>query len=136
MEFLCFLFLVFFLLVSFYIFSLFFLFCSFSFVVSPYLLVKGSRDEGILSREYTEKSLGNQKCLCFLLPWLFPFVVGRIYKLGDDLSGMATRIEVSVSFGFPLRSLFATVTGEDVLVVVVEVLVFVDVVVIGHSFCL
>lgn len=50
---------------------------------------------------------------------------------------MAARIEmIGMSVGFAFRSLFATVTGENVLVViVVEVLVLVDVVVIGHSFC-
>lgn len=43
---------------------------------------------------------------------------------------------IGMSVGFAFRSLFATVTGENVLVViVVEVLVLVDVVVIGHSFC-
>lgn len=60
-----------------------------------------------------------------------------VHELRQDLSGMAARIEmIGMSVGFAFRSLFATVTGENVLVViVVEVLVFVDVVVIGHSFC-
>lgn len=61
-----------------------------------------------------------------------------VHKLRQQFSGMAIRIEViRVRISFALRSLFAAVRGVDVLVViVVEVLVFVEVLLrhISHWF--
>jgi len=58
-----------------------------------------------------------------------PFVMLGIHQLGEDLSGMAARVEViGMCDGFAFAPLLSTVRGEDVLVVsVVEVLVLVKV---------
>lgn len=71
--------------------------------------------------------------LCFGLSNI-PFVVFRIHQFSEDLSGMAARIEmVCVCKSLAFASLFSTVTGKNMLVViVVEVFVFVNVVV-RHS---
>lgn len=52
-----------------------------------------------------------------------------IHQLGEDLSGMAARVEViGMCDGFAFAPLLSTVSGEDVLVIsVVEVLVLVEV---------
>ena len=71
--------------------------------------------------------------LCFGLSNI-PFIVFRIHQFGEDLSGMAARIEmICVCKSLAFASLFSTVTGKDMLVViVVEVFVFVNVV-LRHS---
>lgn len=57
-----------------------------------------------------------------------------VHQLGEDLPGMAARVEVvRVRVGLAFAPLLAAMCGEDVLVVVVvEVLVLVDVR-LGHS---
>lgn len=56
-----------------------------------------------------------------------PFVVLGVHQFGDDLSRMATRVElIRMRRSLPFASLFPTVPGEDVLIVViVEMLVLV-----------
>lgn len=65
-----------------------------------------------------------------------PFVVFSIHQFGEDLSGMAARVEViSMRDGFAFAPLLTAVCSEDVLVViVVEVLVLVEIC-LGHSSC-
>lgn len=56
-----------------------------------------------------------------------PFIVFRVHQFRDDLSGMDARIKmIRVCQGFTFTPLFTTMTGEYILVVIVdEVLVFV-----------
>ena len=79
--------------------------------------------------------------LCFgfsfitMLVLMVPFVLG-IHQFSHDLSRMAARVKViCVSKGFPFTPLFTAVPGENMLVViVVEMLVFVNDVLIRHCF--
>lgn len=74
-------------------------------------------------------------CFITMLGLMVPFVLG-IHQFSQDLSRMAARVKViCVSKGFPFTPLFTAVPGEDMLVViVVEMLVFVNVVLIRHRF--
>ena len=85
--------------------------------------------------EYSSRGQGtNSKINLRLGLSNIPFVVLGVHQFGQDLSGMAARIEViCVCQCLAFASLFATVPGEYMLVViVVEVLVLVNVVV-RHS---
>lgn len=82
------------------------------------------------------KSINRRKCtysLCFGLSSI-PFVVLRIHQFSEYLSGMAAGIEmISMRKSLAFASLFSTVSGKNMLVViVVEVFVFINVVV-RHS---
>lgn len=57
-----------------------------------------------------------------------PFIMLRVHQFGDDLSGMAARVEmVCVCQGFAFTPLFTAMAREDMLVVIVdEVLVIVN----------
>lgn len=71
-----------------------------------------------------------------LLALAGPFVVLGIHQFGENLSGMAARIEViGMCDGLAFAPLLTAVCSEDVLVViVVEVLVLVEIC-LGHSSC-